>query len=132
MNEASAFSSTSLRPLVVLVERDVLLRDLLATALQRLNLEIITVAEGEEALALCRQRSPDLLITDIWLPRLNGLDLLRCLKEEKRLTHTRVIVVTSLGFPEVVAEAAALGVQDFLIKPVDTEELLARVQRWLG
>jgi len=132
MNETAEFSSASRRPVVILAERDALVRDLLATALKRLNLKVVTAAEGDEALTLCYQQPPDLLITDIWLPRLNGLDLIRRLKQEDRLTHTQVIIITSLGFPEVVAEAAALGVQDFLIKPVDTEELLARVQRRLG
>ncbi|WP_054520586.1 response regulator [Thermanaerothrix daxensis] len=132
MNETAEFSSASRRPVVILAERDALVRDLLATALKRLNLKVVTAAEGDEALTLCYQQPPDLLITDIWLPHLNGLDLIRRLKQEDRLIHTQVIIITSLGFPEVVAEAAALGVQDFLIKPVDTEELLARVQRRLG
>ncbi len=132
MNETAEFLSASRRPVVILAERDALVRDLLATALQRLNLKVVTAAEGDEALTLCYQQPPGLLITDIWLPRLNGLDLIRRLKQEDRLAHTQVIIITSLGFPEVVAEAAALGVQDFLIKPVDTEELLARVQRRLG
>lgn len=132
MNETAEFSSASRRPVVILAERDALVRDLLATALKRLNLKVVTAAEGDEALTLCYQQPPDLLITDIWLPHLNGLDLIRRLKQEDQLTHTQVIIITSLGFPEVVAEAAALGVQDFLIKPVDTEELLARVQRRLG
>lgn len=132
MNETAEFSSASRRPVVILAERDALVRDLLATALKRLNLRVVTAAEGDEALTLCYQQPPDLLITDIWLPHLNGLDLIRRLKQEDRLIHTQVIIITSLGFPEVVAEAAALGVQDFLIKPVDTEELLARVQRRLG
>lgn len=48
------------------------------------------------------------------------------------LHPSQVIIISALSFPEVVAEAAALGVQDFLIKPVDTDQFLERVRRRLG
>ncbi|MCX8024568.1 MAG: response regulator, partial [Thermanaerothrix sp.] len=55
-------------PVIILAERDALARDTLKTALQRLNLGVIAVADGEEAYTVCLQRPPRLLITDIWLP----------------------------------------------------------------
>lgn len=119
-------------PMVILAERDTLARGVLSTALQRLNVGVIAVADGKDAYTRCLQHPPRLLITDIWLPGLNGLDLIRRLKEERVLHPNQVIIISALTFPEVVAEAAALGVQDFLIKPVDTDQFLERVRRRLG
>ncbi|MGB9798944.1 MAG: response regulator [Thermanaerothrix sp.] len=119
-------------PVIILAERDALARDMLSTALQRLNVTVITVADGENAYTKCLQHPPRLLITDIWLPRLNGLDLIRRLKENRVLHPRQVIIISALGFPEVVAEAAALGLQDFLVKPVNTDQFLERIRRHLG
>jgi CheY-like chemotaxis protein len=132
MSEMNGTGISSSLPTVILVERDTLARDVLSTALQRLNVEVIAVADGEDAYTRCFQHPPRLLITDIWLPGLNGLDLIRRLKEERVLHPSQVIIISALSFPEVVAEAAALGVQDFLIKPVDTDQFLERVRRRLG
>lgn len=114
----------------IVVEPDALVRDLLATALRRLNFEVATSTNGQEALALCRQRPPRLLVSEIWLPHLSGLEMLRLLKEEGCLENTIIMVISSLAFAEVVTQARALGAHEFLVKPIAPEDFISRVQRY--
>ena len=116
----------------VVVEPDALVRDLLATALRRLNFDVATSANGQEALALCRKQPPRLLVSEIWLPRLSGLEMLRLLKKEGCLENTIVMVISSLAFAEVVTQARTLGAHEFLVKPINPEDFISRVQHHLN
>ena len=74
------------------------------------------------------QAVPDVLLIDTHLPGHNGLDLVSQLHFDVLLRRTKVIFVSSLGFPEVVQRAAQIGASGFLVKPIDPDLLVSRIQ----
>ena len=104
------------------------LLDTLSETLRTDGYEVFSAADGEVAMALVRSESPDLVLTDINMPSLNGIDLCRQLKEDPATRLIPVMLLTGLdGRAERLAGIDA-GADDFLTKPVNTSELRARVR----
>jgi two-component system response regulator YesN len=97
-----------------------------------LGFDIVAEAsDGEEGLALIRHHQPDLVITDIRMPVVDGLTLIRSAKEQK-LTKTKFIVITGYNDFSYAQKALRFGADDLLLKPVDEEELAAALRRIAG
>ena len=118
---------------VLLVEDDPVMSDLVSLVLDRnMGLQVITATNGQEALSLFQEHQPGIVILDILLPHMNGLELLRRLNEQKDLDRTHVIVTSALGYQEIVKQAVEAGAKDFLVKPFNVEDLVQRVSQALG
>ena len=89
-----------------------------------------TAADGLEALRLTAELQPDVLLTELMLPKLDGLELLRRLPETG--ASTRVIVLTGFYNAKVVADCSALGADYFVPKPCDTQTLFSRIRQVAG
>ncbi len=96
------------------------------------GLEVHEAPDGRYALDICRIIRPDLLVLDLGLPRLHGMDLLRKLRDDRKIGATAVIVVTADDRRETVAAAFHEGANDLIAKPVDALDLIARVNNALG
>ena len=83
--------------------------------------------DGEEALALARSQSPDLLVLDVLMPRLDGIETVRKLKADPVHSKVPVLMLTSLSGVEDKVRGLDAGADDYLTKPFDLRELLARV-----
>src|ERR1051325_5623028 len=88
-----------LRPLVLLVDSHDDTRELYATALQSLGFEIATVGDGAEAYAHARQMHPDVIVTEVWLPRLDGWELISEVRHDPRTRDIPIVIVTADGHP---------------------------------
>lgn len=105
--------------------------ELLERLLTREGLTVLKAADGEEALPIVQTESPDIVITDVMMPRRNGLDLCRAIKADAATRLTPVVLLTSLsGASERIAGIEA-GADDFITKPFDAHELRARVRSLL-
>lgn len=93
--------------------------------------EVLTAYDGVEALDVARRHSPDLIILDIVMPRLDGLQVCRRLRRDPTLAAIRVLFLTERGAVEDRVRGLEQGGDDYLPKPFDTRELLARVQALL-
>jgi len=93
--------------------------------------EFVTTPDPAEAIKLILQGSPDLVLLDIMMPVINGLDILRAIRTTNAIKHLPVLIVTSVENPKVKQEALELGATDFLQKPVDPNELIPRVRNTL-
>ena len=114
---------------VLILEPDALQRDLLAMTLRRCGFEPLICQRGTDVSRLLLERKPALLILDIYQDDKNGLDLLDELRQAGLLVLTRVIVVSSMAFPEIIKRATRLGAADFLVKPLDTDVLMDHISR---
>ncbi len=106
---------------ILLVEDDVFLRRIIGQTLSGLRpKQIVTAEDGKDALSFLSNHRVDLLITDIQMPRMNGLELIRQIRLGKtaRKPDLRTIVVTSFSTMEVVIASLALDVNGFLVKPI--------------
>ena len=117
-------------PRILLVEDEASQREALARTLKREGYRVRAAGDGERALEALAQVSFDLVLTDLRLPGLDGLQVLRAAKEAN--WETAVVLLT--GFPEVESSllAARLGASEYLVKPLDLERLRAVVRRALA
>ena len=88
--------------------------------------------DGVAALELAREQAPDLVLTDVVMPRMDGYTLCRSIKGDPELHDTPVILLTSLTSPQDVIEGLACGADNFVRKPYESASLLARVERCLA
>lgn len=114
--------------LIYAVEDSPAQRDLIRAALEPLGHELRLFADGRSALDAIRQASPDLLVADLVLPGLNGLDLCQEVRERHRRLELPIIVVSSLDQMEDLARGYEAGADDYLVKPVDGVELRRKAQ----
>jgi len=117
------------RPHILVVEDDESLRRVTQVQLEQAGYEVATAANGDEALAMLARAPQDLVITDLRMPGLGGMQLLRRIKAEH--PEVIVIVVTAFGTIESAVEAMKLGAYDYLTKPVHADALRLIVGRAL-
>lgn len=92
---------------------------------------VLEAADGEAGLDLCRTEKPDLVVSDVMMPRLSGLDLVRALRASPATAELPAILVTSRRHAEATEEGLAAGATDYIGKPFSPGELLARVETQL-
>ncbi|MCC9599919.1 response regulator [Stieleria sp. JC731] len=93
--------------------------------------DFITTVDSREAIDLIHQQSPDILILDVMMPHVSGLEILAQVRADKAISHLPVLIVTASTEEETKIEALELGATDFLHKPVKPTELLPRVRNAL-
>jgi DNA-binding response OmpR family regulator len=116
---------------IIMLEEDRALADLILMALEREGFRAAVVSRPADLWAVLEALQPRLVILDLFLTGHSGLELLQEMKEKGWLDQTRVLVVSSLGFREVVKQATQLGAIDFIVKPFDIDAFLQRVQKCL-
>ena len=102
--------------------------ELLEALLAPAGYEVLQAASGEQALALIRTANPDLVLLDIMMPGLSGYDVLKQIRADKKIRDIPVVMVTALKDVEDRVRALEAGCDDFLSKPFEKNELLARVK----
>jgi len=118
---------------VLLAEDDRFLRRAAEARLRQHGLEVLTAADGEEALRLARAEPLDLVLLDVVMPKLEGFEVLKLLKQDEATARIPVIILSNLGQERDVAQAKALGAIAFLVKAhLSLQELVDRVDAALG
>jgi DNA-binding response OmpR family regulator len=118
---------------VLLAEDDRFLRRAAEARLRRHGLEVLTAADGEEALRVARTEPLDLVLLDVVMPKLQGFEVLKALKQDDATTRIPVIVLSNLGQERDVTQAMALGAIAFLVKAhLSLQDLVDRVDAALA
>jgi DNA-binding response OmpR family regulator len=118
-------------PLVLVADDEEDIRALVAFRLQRAGYDVITAADGEEALALATTRLPDLIVLDMMMPKATGLEVTRSLREQDSTKHIPVILLTARAQEADVASGFEAGADDYVKKPFSPMDLQLRVQALL-
>ena len=111
---------------IILADDNADMRDYVQRLLQQ-RWQVEAVPDGALALAAARANPPDLIISDVMMPQLDGLGLLRCLRTDPNLKHVPVILLSARAGEEAGIEGLEAGADDYLTKPFSAQELLARV-----
>ena len=112
---------------IMLVEDDNNLREIYEARLLAEGYEIVSAKDGEEALALAVKEKPDLIISDVMMPKISGFDMLDILRSTPETKNTKVIMMTALSQAEDKARADKLGADRYLVKSQVTLEDVAKV-----
>jgi len=93
---------------------------------------VYSAQDGEEGIALVKRENPDILISDMLIPKIHGVDLCKKVKESQELKHTRVILMSAvykkITYRDIISES---GADDFIEKPVDLNDLKDRIKKLL-
>jgi diguanylate cyclase (GGDEF)-like protein len=112
---------------VLVVEDDEFLARLLDVELSSSGYTVRVAHDGEEGLAAAFDRTPDLVLADVMMPRMDGFELVRRLRGDPRTESVSIILVTARGLQTDKLTGLTAGADDYVVKPFDNEELLARV-----
>ncbi|MFS8638585.1 MAG: response regulator, partial [Gemmatimonadota bacterium] len=119
-------------PTIFVVDDDPALLRGLDIALQGRGYAVRTAPGGAEFLELLESESPDLVVMDVMMPGMSGLEVLRRLRADERWAELPVMMVTAYPHADVSEEAARRGVGDVVPKPFRLEELVERIEKQLG
>ena len=111
---------------ILVVEDDKNLRKLITTYLQRNKYNTYEATNGEEALNVLDQSYIDLIVSDIMMPKMDGYELIKSLREAKY--DVPILIITAKSEIEDKKEGFLLGADDYMVKPIDIEEMLLRIQ----
>ena len=109
---------------ILVVDDEPPIVDVLVYNLERANYEVLVARDGEEALSKARQEQPDLIILDLMLPRMDGLEVCRALRRERDVP---IIMLTARDSEVDRVVGLELGADDYVVKPFSVRELMARV-----
>ena len=106
--------------------------EILRMRLSALGYEVIEATDGEQALAKVAETLPDLVLLDIMMPKIDGLEVVRRLKADKNLPFIPVIAVTSYALSGDEEKARAAGCDGYIAKPYSPRQMLAKVREVIG
>jgi DNA-binding response OmpR family regulator len=118
-------------PLVLVADDEEDIRSLVAFRLRRAGYEVITAADGEEALLLATTRLPDLVVLDMMMPKATGLEVTRSMRDHEATKDIPVILLTARAQEGDVISGFEAGADDYVKKPFSPQDLQARVQALL-
>ncbi|MDI1478389.1 response regulator [Polyangium sp. y55x31] len=118
-------------PDILLVEDNEMNRDMLARRLGRRGFSVRVAADGGTGLREAEEALPDLILMDMTLPDIDGLEVTRKLKADARTRGVPIIVLTARAMPEDRESAFAAGADDYDVKPVDIDRLLGKMRTLL-
>lgn len=116
---------------ILVAEDNRLILETVAHSLSREGYDIIRATDGKDCISKLEGNQIDLLITDLYMPNLNGLEVISLMNSEKRKTIP-IMVLSAAGAEENVLKAFDLGVDDFMVKPFSLIELNVRVRKLLA
>ena len=116
------------RPKIVCIEDDPDILELIQYNLARQGYEVVACRDGEEGLARARSEEPDLVLLDLMLPGLDGIEICKRLKADERTSGIPIIIVSAKGEEGDIVTGLDLGADDYVTKPFGPRELLARVR----
>jgi CheY-like chemotaxis protein len=106
-------------------------RNLVEMVLNSIGLDVETGADGEEGLRKVAQNPPDLILLDLRMPKINGFEFLKIIKEQSDTQNIPVVVISAWANKAARDEVMGAGAIDFLIKPYEIDDLIAMVQKYL-
>jgi len=117
---------------ILIVEDEDVLLNILKNKLEKEGFEVLSAVDGEDALGEIENKKPDLVLLDILMPKMSGIELLKKLKEKGTLDSLPVIILSNSGQPSEIKEAKELGVKDCLIKAeFDPQEVVEKIRKYL-
>ena len=120
------------QPLILIADDDPDILALVSFRLERAGYEVVQARNGEEAVQLALARRPDLAVIDVMMPRIDGYEATRQLRQQEETSRMPIILLTARVQEEDIARGFDAGADDYVRKPFSPQELGSRVQAALG
>jgi two-component system chemotaxis response regulator CheY len=117
---------------ILVVDDAMTVRNLAKFALGKAGYQIVEAEDGAIGLEKARSERPDLIISDLNMPNMNGLEMSRAIKSDDSLKSIPIFMLTTEASAEVAKEGKEIGIMAWIVKPFVPEKLLAAVQKVLG
>jgi len=127
-----AVADKQISALVLIVDDSLSNRKALSITAEQLGYRTVTAIDGEEALQLMAKEVPNIILSDLEMPRMNGLELAQSVRKRDTLKHLPFIMITSRATNKHRKQAKLAGVNDYLVKPVERETLQNYLKKWLN
>lgn len=114
---------------VLAVDDSASMRDLVTFVLERAGYEVLNADDGVSALAIARERTVDLVLTDLHMPRMDGIELISALRQLESYRFVPMLILTTESGPEMKQRGKSAGATGWLVKPFDPAGLLATIAR---
>lgn len=128
--------SNPVRPSVLVVEDNLVNQMLVVAVLQKLGLDVVAVDSGSSALEICRVKDFDLILMDVQMPDMSGLEVTRAIRSAQddtaRNAKTPIIALTAHSLQGDREKCLDAGMDDYLAKPIEIDALRGRLQQWVG
>ena len=122
-------------PKILIVDDEAYIRLLIEQALEELEdegVELLTADNGEEALETIKEEKPDLVFLDVMMPKMNGFDVCHAVKHELGLEKVYIVILTAKGQEVDKQKGQTVGVDTYMTKPFDPDELFEKAVEVLG
>ena len=121
-------NAAPIRARILVVDDEAAIREYETSLLSEIGHEVLVAANGIEALRLAYEKRPHLVLLDIMMPELSGIEVCRQLRADPRTHEIRIIMVSAVDAKRALEESIIAGADDFLAKPVNALELMVRVR----
>lgn len=113
---------------ILICEDEEIMLTALAFRIRRQGFEVITAEDGREAMQKIEEHKPDIIVTDIMMPHLSGIELLETMRGEMN-SEVPIIIISALEKEETILETFRNGANDFIAKPFKPNELILRIKK---
>jgi DNA-binding response OmpR family regulator len=120
------------RETVLVADDSMTIVAMVSSRLERAGYDVATPTRGDEALRLAQELKPRLVVLDVEMPGLDGMEVARQLRADESLAGTLIILLTAHTEADEVASGLAAGADDYLTKPFSPQQLQARIEQLLG
>lgn len=116
---------------ILFIEDETDLVMLMQTRLVSHGYQMLSAFDGEEGLKMVQEEKPDLILLDVIMPKIDGLILCRCLKDDAKTRPIPIIIVSASGGMDLPGRCSSAGADDLIIKPFEAKDLLAKIKALL-
>lgn len=118
---------------ILIIEDDAFLLELCSRKIKEMNFEILEATDGESGLEIIRKEKPDLVLLDLGLPKMDGMEVLKRVRKDPKTKQIKVLIFSNYSDRQKVKEGLGLEVSDYLIKAHFTlDEVVEKIQKLLG
>ena len=109
---------------ILIIDDDAIFQKTMKAKLPALEYKVMSASDGEDGLRMVSADRPDLILLDIMMPKMNGIDFLKKLNLEKERANIPIIITSNIGTSEKIGEGASLGIRAYIIKSDETLETI--------
>lgn len=117
---------------VLVVDDESFIINLLVNGLTEEGFEVITANNGFEAILAVEEQQPDIVITDIMMPRLTGMEFLKALKNNPATAKVPVLLISAMDQADIVQQGLEMGAVDYITKPFKINEIIGKLRHYLA